>query len=102
MRSSRVVDRSSRGVKGSLTRDFRLQVFFMNQCPPGPRVFSWGRFDFFRKFAEIFAKEWLLPVSTMPAINLLPVTTTPEINLSLTLLNKLPKKTKIKYHFLIN
>jgi len=25
-------------LKGSLTRDFRLQVFFMNQCPPGPQV----------------------------------------------------------------
>jgi hypothetical protein len=23
-------------IKGSLTRDFRSQVFFMNQCPPGP------------------------------------------------------------------
>jgi hypothetical protein len=23
-------------VKGSLTRDFRLQVFFVNQCPAGP------------------------------------------------------------------
>jgi hypothetical protein len=23
-------------LKGSLTRDFRLQVFFVNQCPPGP------------------------------------------------------------------
>ncbi len=23
-------------VKGSLTRDFRLQVFFINQCPSGP------------------------------------------------------------------
>ncbi len=23
-------------VKGSLTRDFGLQVFFINQCPPGP------------------------------------------------------------------
>jgi hypothetical protein len=23
-------------VKGSLTREFRLQVFFINQCPPGP------------------------------------------------------------------
>jgi hypothetical protein len=43
--------------KGSLTRDFRLQVFFMNQCPPGPQVFQWGRFEFFRKFAEIFANE---------------------------------------------
>jgi hypothetical protein len=26
----------------------------MNQCPPGPQVFRWGRFEFFRKFAEIF------------------------------------------------
>ena len=42
-------------VKGSLTRDFRSQFFFMNQCPPGPPVFHWGRFEFFRKFAEIFA-----------------------------------------------
>jgi hypothetical protein len=41
--------------KGSLTRDFRLQVFFMNQCPPGPQVFHWSHFEFFRKFAEIFA-----------------------------------------------
>jgi hypothetical protein len=23
-------------LKGSLTRDFRLQVFFLNQCAPGP------------------------------------------------------------------
>jgi hypothetical protein len=44
-----------REVKGSLTRDFRLQVFVMNQCPPGPQVFHWGRFEFFQKFAEIFA-----------------------------------------------
>jgi hypothetical protein len=27
----------------------------MNQCPPGPQVFHWGRSEFFRKFAEIFA-----------------------------------------------
>jgi hypothetical protein len=42
-------------VKGSLTQDFLLQVFFMDQCPPGPQVFHWGRFEFFRKFVEIFA-----------------------------------------------
>jgi hypothetical protein len=41
--------------KGSLTRDFRLQVFFMNQCPPGSQVFHWSLYEFFRKFAEIFA-----------------------------------------------
>jgi hypothetical protein len=27
----------------------------MNQCPPGPQVFQWSHFEFFRKFAEIFA-----------------------------------------------
>ncbi len=27
----------------------------MNQCPPGPQVFHWSHFEFFRKFAEIFA-----------------------------------------------
>ncbi len=31
----------------------------MNQCPPGPQVFHWGRFEFFPKFAEIFANEYL-------------------------------------------
>ncbi len=56
-------------IKGSLTRDFRLRVFFMNQCPPGSQVFHWGRFEFFRKFAEIFANEYMSPVSTTPAIN---------------------------------
>jgi hypothetical protein len=34
-------------LKGSLTRDFRLQVFFMNQCPPGPQVFHCGCLNFF-------------------------------------------------------
>ena len=28
----------------------------MNQCPPGPKVFHWGRLEFFRKFAEIFTE----------------------------------------------
>ncbi len=39
--------------KGSLTRDFRLKVFPMNQCPPGPQVFHWGHFEFFRKIREL-------------------------------------------------
>jgi hypothetical protein len=51
----------------SLTRDFRLQVFFINQCPWAP---YWGLFEFFRKLAEIFANECLSSVSTTPAINL--------------------------------
>ncbi len=67
--------------KGSLTRDFRLQVFFMNQCPPGPQVFYWSHFDFFRKFAEIFANYCLSPVSTTPVINCSAVSTTPAKNL---------------------
>jgi hypothetical protein len=25
----------------------------MNQCPPGPQVFHWGQFEFFRKLAAI-------------------------------------------------
>ncbi len=68
-------------LKGSLTQDFRLQVFFMNQCPPGPQVFLWGCLEFFQKFAEILANEYLSPVSncsavsTTPAKNLLPVST---------------------------
>jgi len=67
--------------KGSLTRDFRLQVFFMNQCPPGPQVFHWSHFEFFRKFAEIFANYCLSPVSTTPVINCSAVSTTPAKNL---------------------
>ena len=53
--------------KGSLTRDFRLQVFFINQCPPGSRVSHEDHFEFFRKFAEIFPNECLSAVSTTPA-----------------------------------
>jgi hypothetical protein len=41
----------------------------MNLCPPGPQVFHWGRFEFFRKFVEIFANEYLSPVPLTPAIN---------------------------------
>ena len=61
----------------------------MNQCPPGPQVFHWSHFDFFRKFAEIFANYCLLSltpvincsaVSKTPAKNLSPVSTTPAIS----------------------
>ncbi len=34
---------------------FFTSSFFMYQCPPGPQVFHWSLFEFFRKFAEIFA-----------------------------------------------
>ncbi len=59
---------SINGFKGSLTRDFRLQVFFINQCPPGLWVSHWDHFKFFRKFVEIFVNECLSAVSTTPAI----------------------------------
>jgi hypothetical protein len=32
----------------------------MNQCPPGPQVFHRGRFEIFRKFAEIFVNEYVV------------------------------------------
>ncbi len=54
-------------LKGSLTRDFRLQVFCINQCTPGLWVSHWDHFKFFRKFVEIFVKEYLSAVSTTPA-----------------------------------
>jgi hypothetical protein len=53
----------------------------MNQCPPGPQVFCWSHFEFFRKFAEIFANYCLPPVSTTPVINCSAVSTTPAKNL---------------------
>ncbi len=34
----------------------------MNQFPPGSWVYHWGRFDFFRKFMEIFAAQGAPPV----------------------------------------
>ena len=76
--------RKSRGdfLKGTVSRDFLLLVFFMNQFPPSPRVFHLNRFEFFRKFAEIFASQGAPPVSTTPAAKLPPVSTTPVANLT--------------------
>jgi hypothetical protein len=36
-------------IKGTVSRDFLLLVFFMNQFPPSSRVFHLDRFEFFRK-----------------------------------------------------
>jgi hypothetical protein len=55
--------------KGTVSRNFLLLVFFMNQFPPNPRVFHLDRFKFFRKFAEIFASQGAPPVSTTPGAN---------------------------------
>jgi hypothetical protein len=41
----------------------------MNQFPPRPRVLHLVRFEFFRKFAEIFANQGAPPVSTTPVAN---------------------------------
>jgi hypothetical protein len=41
----------------------------MNQFPPSPRVSHSDRFEFFRKFAEIFVSKGAPPVSTTPAAN---------------------------------
>ncbi len=38
----------------------------MNQFPPSPWVY---RFEFFRKFSEIFAAQGCPPVSTTPVAN---------------------------------
>jgi hypothetical protein len=56
-------------LKGTVSRDFRLLVFFMNQFPPSIRVYHYGHFKFFRKFAGIFAAQGAPPVSTTPVAN---------------------------------
>jgi hypothetical protein len=50
--------------KGTVSRDFSLLVFFINQFPPSPRVSHQDRFEIFRKFAEIFPAQGWPPVST--------------------------------------
>jgi hypothetical protein len=69
-------------LKGTVSRDFLLLAFFMNQFPPSSRVFHLDRFKFFRKFAEIFASQGAPPVSTTPVANLPPVSATPVANFS--------------------
>ncbi len=41
----------------------------MIQFRPSPRVFHLDHFEFFRKFAEIFASQGAPPVSTTPVAN---------------------------------
>jgi hypothetical protein len=54
----------------------------MNQFPPSPRVFHLDRFEFLRKFAEIFASQGSPPVSTTPVANFPPVSASPVANFS--------------------
>jgi hypothetical protein len=69
-------------LKGQCHEIFFFWFFFINQFPPSPRVFHLDRFEFFRKFAEIFASQGAPPVSTTPVANLPPVSTTPVANIS--------------------
>jgi hypothetical protein len=73
---------NAKRLKGTVSRDFLLLVFFMNQFPPSPRVLRLDRYEFFQKFAEIFASQGAPPVSTTPVAKLLPVSATPVANFS--------------------
>jgi hypothetical protein len=64
---------------GTVSRDFLLLVFFLNQFPPAPFI----PFQFFRKFAEIVESQdappvSMTPVAHLPPVSLLPVSTTPD------------------------
>ncbi len=61
--------RTGQQVRGTMSRDFFLQVFFMNHPPPSPWKKHEGHFEFFRKFSEIFASQGAPPVSTTPVAN---------------------------------
>ncbi len=65
-----------------LTRDFRLQVFFMSQCPSGSWVFHWVHFEFFQKSRRYSRMNiyCLSPVSMTSAMSCSPVSTTLAIN----------------------
>ncbi len=43
--------------KGTVSRDFMLLVFFMNQFPPSPWLYHYGRFEFFfqhlRRYSQL-------------------------------------------------
>jgi hypothetical protein len=54
--------------------------FFHESVSPQPQSIPLDRFEFFRKFAEIFASQGTPPVSTTLAAKLPPVSTTPAAN----------------------
>ncbi len=56
-------------LKGQCHEIFCFWFPFMNQFPLSPWVYYSGRFEFFRKFSEIFADQGWPPVSTTPAAN---------------------------------
>ncbi len=56
-------------IKGTMPRDFRLQVFFMKSVSPWPLSILLGPSRIFRKFSEIFAAQGVLSVSLTPVAN---------------------------------
>jgi len=58
-------------LKGTVLRDFHLEVFFMNQfpSPQAPENTIRTVSNFFRKFAEIFAAQGAPTVSLTPVAN---------------------------------
>jgi hypothetical protein len=68
-------------LKGTVSRDFFASGFFHESVSPQPQNIPLGPFQFFRKFAEIFASKGAPPVSTTPVANLPPVSTSPAAKL---------------------
>ncbi len=58
----------------------KIFCFWMGQYPPSPRVSHKGRFEFVRKFSDIFTSHGAPPVSTTAMANLPPVSTTLAAN----------------------
>jgi hypothetical protein len=52
-----------RYLKGTVSRDFLLQIFFMNHLSRSPENNTKVITNFFQKFAEIFASQGAPPVS---------------------------------------
>ncbi len=70
-------------LKGTVSRDFLLLVFFMNQFPPSPKVFHLNCFEFFAKIHGDIreSSQGAPPVSTTLVANLPAVSTTPVAKL---------------------
>ncbi len=67
-------------LKGQCHEIFCFWFFSWISFPP-PKVFHLDRFEFFRKFAEIFASQGAPPISMTPVANLPPLSTTPATKL---------------------
>ena len=66
-------------LKGTVSRDFLLLVFFMNQFPPKPLSIPLGPFRIFSKIRgdTVFTSHGAPPVSTTPVANFPLVSLTP-------------------------